>query len=444
MKSSSFGGGVHPRADIEHGKHLTDTKMIVSAEPPTVVVIPLSQHIGAPTLPLVQTGDLVQMGQKIGEAKGFVCAAVHASVSGKVMAVENRPVQSGGVDLCVVIENDKQEQWHESVQKRQEVQNLSAQELLSIVKEAGIVGMGGAAFPTHVKLSPPEDKKIDTLILNGAECEPYLTADHRMMVEKSSEIAQGIQIICKILGVTRAIIGIEVNKPDAIIAIQKAVENMDGIEVRSLEVKYPQGSEKHLIKALIGREVPSGGLPMDVGVVVQNVSTAAAIYDAVAEGKPLIERVVTVTGGGIATPQNLWVKIGTPFILLLEQCGGMTARAEKLISGGPMMGVAQHDTQVPVVKGTSGILVLSADEADKDLEQACIRCGKCVDVCPAGLLPLHIANFSEKGLFETTERYRAMDCIECGCCAYVCPAKRYLTQHIRIAKREVAQMQKKK
>jgi electron transport complex protein RnfC len=316
--------------------------------------------------------------------------------------------------------------------------DLSADEIKNMIKDAGIVGMGGAAFPTNVKLSPPKEKTIDTVIINGAECEPYLTADHRLMVEHPKEIVEGLKIIMKSLGVNEGHIGIEENKPDAIEAMKSAIAGESNIEVWPLEIKYPQGAEKMLIKAIKGREVPSKGLPMDIGAVVQNVGTALAVYEAVRLGKPLMERVVTITGNGIKEPGNIMVRIGTLMSDVIEQCGGLVDGAVKVISGGPMMGFAQWMLDVPVVKGTSGILVLREDEyVSSDEYSACIRCGSCIDVCPMGLNPSILSIYAEKGFFEDAKENNLFDCFECGSCAYVCPAKRPMVQFMRLAKSQV-------
>lgn len=300
--------------------------------------------------------------------------------------------------------------------------------------EAGIVGLGGAAFPTHVKLSPPKEKKIDTVILNGAECEPYLTSDHRLMLERSKDILEGLKIIMKILGVSKGYIGIEQNKPDAITKMKEVARGETNIEVRDLKVKYPQGAEKQLIKAILDRDVPAGGLPMDVGVVVQNVGTAKAIYDACRYGRPLIERVVTVTGRGVNEPKNLRVRIGTQFSQLLDECGGFKDSTVKVIAGGPMMGIAQTNTEVPVIKGTSGILILTSKEAEKAEYLPCFRCGRCIEACPMKLQPSILSVLIEKGKYQEAKENNLLDCFECGSCAYVCPAKRPMVQFMKLAK----------
>ncbi len=432
-KAATFERGIHP----EYHKELAAGQPITQAGLPQRVVIPVSQHIGAPATPSVNIGDEVKKGQVIGGTTAFVSSPVHASISGKVIAIADFPGATGRMVQSIVIESDGRD---EAVpfKEHPDYLNLPADEIKTLIKEAGIVGMGGAAFPTSVKLSPPKEKTIDTVIINGAECEPYLTADHRLMVERPKEVVEGLKIIMKSLGVRQGYIGIEENKPDAIEAMKSAVSGESNIEVRSLEVKYPQGAEKMLIKAINGREVPSKGLPMDVGVVVQNVGTALAVYEAVRYGKPLIERVVTVTGRGIRKPANMMVRIGTLMSEVIEQCGGLVEDAVKVIAGGPMMGFAQWSLDVPVVKGTSGILVLTKDEyVSSDEYSACIRCGSCIDVCPMGLNPSMLSILSEKGFFEETKEYNIFDCFECGSCAYVCPAKRPMVQLMRLAKSQI-------
>lgn len=432
-KTATFERGIHPK----YRKELAAGKSITQANLPQRIVIPVSQHIGAPAKPEVNIGDEVKRGQVIGSTTGFVSSPVHSSISGKVTAIADFPTSVGKMVQSIVIESDGKDQAI-SLKEHPDYMNLSADEIKAVIKDAGIVGMGGAAFPTNVKLSPPKEKTIDAVIINGAECEPYLTADHRLMVEHPTEVVEGLKIIMKSLGVIEGHIGIEENKPDAIKAMESAISGESNIKVWPLEIKYPQGAEKMLIKAVKGREVPSKGLPMDVGVVVQNVGTALAVYEAVRFGKPLLERVVTVTGNGIREPKNMMVRIGTLMSDVIEQCGGLVDGAVKVISGGPMMGFAQWTLDVPVVKGTSGILVLAEDEyVSSDQYSACIRCGSCIDVCPMGLNPSILSIYSEKGFYEDAKANNLFDCFECGSCAYVCPAKRPMVQFIRLAKSQV-------
>ena len=439
IRTLTFKGGTHP----PHSKKTTEKLPLEKANAPKIVVIPMQQHIGAPCEAIVKVGDEVKVGQKIGEPKGFVSAPIHSSVSGKVIAVEPRLYSGGSKVLCVIIESDMQDQVHESVAPKGKLEDLSADQIKNIIKEAGIVGMGGATFPTHVKLAPPPGKEIDTVVLNGAECEPYLTSDHRLMLEKPGDVVKGLSALMKALGVKKGYIGIENNKPDAIEAVYNAAKGVDGIEVVALKAKYPQGAEKQLINACTGREVPSGGLPADIGVVVSNVGTAAAIANAINTGMPLVERIVTVTGKGVKQPKNLLVKIGTSFREVIEQCGGFDGKTGKVIGGGPMMGIAQFSVDVPVIKGTSGILVLTEEEARLPKASNCIRCGKCVEVCPMNLMPMHLSANALADRFEQAETLHAMDCIECGSCSFVCPAKRPLVDSIRVAKREILEKRKK-
>jgi electron transport complex protein RnfC len=434
----TFKGGIYP----SHGKENTEHKAVERAVIPQLVSIPLHQHIGAPCQPLVKPGDIVKLGQKIGQPRGFVGAPIHASVSGVVKGIQQLPHPSMGQGLAVVIENDGKDEIDESITPK-DMESLTGDMLKSLILEAGIVGMGGATFPTHVKLSPPEGKKVDTVILNGAECEPYLTADHRLMLENPHDVIDGLRIIMKVLGVNRGYIGIEDNKRDAVQAITQAIHGIKDIKVIALRTKYPQGAEKQLIAAITSRHVPSGGLPMDVGVIVNNVGTAAAIAKAIKTGMPLIERIVTVTGGGVIEPKNLMVRIGTSFREVIEQCGGLADNPAKVISGGPMMGIAQYTLDVPVVKGTSGIIVLTHQEAKTSPENPCIRCGKCVEVCPIRLMPLLVSAKALKGDYGSSEQLHALDCIECGSCSYICPAKRPLVQSIRVAKREIMAKRKR-
>jgi electron transport complex protein RnfC len=430
----TFSGGVHP-AD---NKSLTAHKPTVPASLPKRAIIPLSQHIGAPTKALVVIGQEVKKGEKIGETTGFVSAPVHSSISGKVVALGSFPHILGMDIPAVVIESDGKDEWVSGLKENPDYMMLSPDELKKLVQDAGIVGMGGATFPTHVKLSPPKEKPIDVVILNGAECEPYLTSDHRLMLEKSKEIVEGLKILMRILNVSRGYIGIEANKPDAIESMTKAAAGSPEVKVWPVKVKYPQGAEKMLIKAIAGRTVPAGALPMDVGVVVQNVGTAEAIYNAVRYSKPLIERYVTVTGRGVKEPKNFLARIGTPFSQMIEEAGGLTSEAAKVIAGGPMMGISQYTLDVPVIKGTSGITVLPKNEVSTNSYGPCIRCGRCIDACPMKLQPSYIGLYIEKGHYEDAKDYNLMDCFECGSCTFVCPANRPMVQWVKKAKKELA------
>ncbi len=465
-----FNGGIHP----PYNKELTEGSKIQIGKIPERVVVPLSQHIGLTCEPVVKVGDKVKKGQKIGESpylangKIPVSAPVHTSISGIVASIGPSPHPAGSEVPSISIDSDGTDEWIEGLTEREDYLSIEPEELKHIIYEAGIVGLGGAAFPTHAKLNPPPDKKIRNLILNGAECEPYLTTDHRLMVDRSKDIIQGLKIMMKILSVESAYIGIEENKPDAIEMISEVIEKEPTcdigvdvyrdrtglerlisrrkgptIEVVELETKYPQGAEKQLIKVILGREVPEGGLPMDVGVVVHNVGTAVAVYEAVRYGRPLIERVVTVSGPGIKWPKNLLARIGTPIRQLIEECGGFVGGPGKVIVGGPMMGVSQYTLDVPVVKGTSGIIVFPREYIESEDSNPCIRCGMCVRACPMKLMPNMIALYAELDMPEEAKRYHPLDCIECGCCAYVCPAKRPLVQLIRYAKREILNKKKK-
>jgi electron transport complex protein RnfC len=431
----TFKGGIHP----PDNKHFTKDKAIETMPLPKKVIIPVHQHIGAPCNILVNIGDEVKEGQKICEANGFVSSPIYASIAGKVTAIEPfvHPVIAKHVN-SIVIENPEGKTDSIAYQNN-EWTTLSSETIINLIKEAGIVGLGGAAFPTHVKLTPPKEKKIEALVVNGVECEPYLTNDYRLMLEKTNNIIEGIQIILKVLGINKAFIGIEANKKDAVKIFKDKIESLglqDKIETVMLKVKYPQGAEKQLIKAILKKEVPSGGLPFDVGVIVQNIGTVYAIQQAVCSGKPLIERVITVSGDGIKDPKNVLVRLGTPFKDIVEYCGGLTGEIKKILMGGPMMGIAQYTLDVPVIKGTSGILLL---KSISDIEEAaCIKCGRCVSVCPMYLSPNHIGAFAKIGDFNKCKEYGVLDCIECGSCAYVCSAGIPLVHYFKYAKMRLA------
>jgi electron transport complex protein RnfC len=438
MSAVTFEGGLHPPG----GKGPTEKLAVEKMAVPSEVVIPLSQHIGAPAKAAVEAGAEVKMGQMVGEPSGFISAAIHASVSGKVKAVEPRVGMMGVDIMSVVIENDGQDTPADIKGLGDGWKEAGPDELKVKVASAGIVGMGGATFPTVVKLSPPAAKPIDTVILNGAECEPMLTADHRLMLESTEEVIRGLNIVLKILGAKRGIIGVEENKPDAIEAVRKAAGS--DIEVMVLKVKYPQGAEKQLISACLGRIVPSLGLPMDVGVVVHNVGTAKAISDAVVHGRPLIERIVTVSGSAAKRPANLLVRVGTPISEVIELTGGVQGSLGKLIVGGPMMGIAQRTDEAPVTKATSGILLFSQDEVSTEDPLPCIRCGRCIRSCPMRISPTDIATFSRKQMLEEAEAADALDCMECGTCAYGCPSAIPLVQEIRLGKALINASKRKK
>ncbi len=434
----SFKGGIHP----PHSKKSTEKKAVVRAVEPSVVAIPLHQHIGAPCEAIVEVGDEVKVGQKIGKAATFVSAPIHSSISGKVIDITVKEIL-GGKTTCIVIESDGKNTISEEVKPKGDISSLKGEEILGIIKEAGIVGMGGAGFPTHVKLSPPPNKPIDVVILNGAECEPYLTADHRLMLENPESILYGLKALMKVLSVKKGYIGIEINKMDALNKLTELAMNDDQIEVVGLKTKYPQGAEKQLIYACTKKQVPSGGLPMDAGAVVCNVATSAAVSNALKTGMPLVERICTVTGSGVKEPKNILIKTGTMISEIVDQCGGFTEDLGKVIWGGPMMGIAMMNVSVPSTKTTSGILCLNEKEATFPPSGACIKCGKCVDICPAFIQPMLIDAYSLKSDYDMSEKLRVLDCIECGSCSFVCPSKRALLHSIRVAKREVLARRKR-
>ncbi len=391
---------------------------------------------------IVNKGDLVKAGQLIATAKGFVSANIHSSVSGKVNKIDSIADSTGYKQAAVIIDVEGDE-WIDSIDRSDDIKKeifLSSEDIIKKCLESGIVGMGGATFPSHVKLTVPSGKKCDILIINGVECEPYLTSDHRLMIERGEEVLIGVSILMKALKVEKAMIGIENNKPDAISNLTKLSENFKGISVHPLKIKYPQGAEKQLIRALTGREVPSGHLPLDVGTVVQNVATAYAVYEAIQKNKPLFERVVTITGPSLKNPGNFIVRTGTPVSKLIEAAGGLPDDTGKIINGGPMMGKAINGTGIPVVKGTSGIIVVPGKESGRYPVNPCIRCAKCVSVCALGLQPYLLMALSEKNMFERAENEKITDCMECGCCSYTCPAGRPLLDYIRLGKSTVIKM----
>ncbi|KPU43834.1 electron transport complex subunit RnfC [Oxobacter pfennigii] len=439
MKAFTFKRGIHP----PHGKHFTENKQIEYLLPKGDLVFPLSQHIGAPCEPLVQKGDRVLLGQKIGVEKGFVSSPIHSSVSGTVKNIAPMLTAGGTKVMSIVIENDGLYEKHESLKPRESYQGMSKEELTKIIQEAGVVGMGGATFPTHVKLAPPPDSKIDRIIVNGAECEPFITSDYRVMLEESKRIIEGLKIVLYMFPEAKGYIGIEDNKPQAIEAMRNAARDEKNIEISVLQTKYPQGGEKQLIYAITGRKVPTGGLPSAVGCIVQNIETMVAIERAVLRGRPVMRRIVTVTGGAINEPKVFNVRIGTSFRELIEAAGGFKEDPVKIIAGGPMMGTTVSNIDIPVVKGTSSILCLTAKEAAIPDESNCIRCGKCVGACPMNLIPSTMNALALRNDFEMFEKYRGMDCIECGSCSFVCPAKRHLVQSFRTAKRTILANRKK-
>ena len=425
----SFFGGIHPKEN----KWYAEDQAVQAFPEPDLLVIPMSQHIGAPCKPLVKKGDRVTMGQKIGDNQGL-CVPVHASVSGTVKSVEMKPHSNGTTVMAVVIQNDHLDELCPDIKPRtqEEVDQLTAEELMGIIREAGIVGMGGATFPTHVKLSSGLGK-VDTIIVNAGECEPYITADDRLCQEYPKELLSGLNVIMKILGLNSAHIGIEDNKPKAVKALKREIDPATGIVVDVLPAKYPQGAEKQLIQAITGREVPSGGLPAAVGCAVFNAATVKAIYDAVYEGMPLIKRIVTVSGDVLMEPKNLLVPIGTAFNDLIEACG-YSENPYKVLSGGPMMGAAQYDLSVPTIKGVNAITVLGKSNKYDVKDARCLRCGKCIDACPMKLMPVLMYKSMQSNDIQEMKDNNIMDCIECGSCAYTCPASVPLVLGFRVAK----------
>lgn len=430
---------------LEENKQRTENKPIEALPLTSRVYVPLSQHLGKICLPLVKPQDLVLKGQKIAEVEAHVYSPIHASISGKVASIQEWPHPMLGRCKAIVIENDGQDRPTSQQANRptEEINKLTPEQLRNIIFDAGVVGMGGAGFPSHIKLNPP--KPVDALIINAAECEPYLTGDYRLMVEKTEEVLKGVELVRKCLGVKDVYIGIEDNKPEAVNKFKVSAEGGSACggqsvkpKVKVLKSQYPQGGEKQLIKNILGREVPSGKLPFDIGAVVHNIGTCFAIYEAVYLNKPLYERVVTVAGSCLSNPKNLLVRIGTPIKDLIDFCGPLRVEPAKIVIGGPMMGLAQYTTEVPVIKTTSGVILFNEKEAGIFQEEFCIRCGACVRACPAGLMPCLINLASENEKWTEAKAYKALDCIECGLCNYVCPANRRLTQSIKRAKLEAA------
>ena len=440
MGLATFKGGVHPY----EGKELSEHKPVQILMPKGDLVYPMSQHIGAPAIPLVKKGDKVLAGQKIGEASGFISANVICSVSGTVKAVEPRRVANGAMVNSIVVENDGEYTAVEGLGAERDPAKLSKQEIRDLVKEAGIVGLGGAGFPTHVKLAPKDESKIEYILVNGAECEPYLTSDYRLMMEEPEKLVGGLKVILQLFDNAKGVIGIENNKPEAIKKLQELVKGESRIEVCPLQTKYPQGGERSLIYAVTGRKVNSSMLPADAGCIVDNVDTVISVYNAVCKTTPLMRRVVTVTGDAIANPQNFQVKIGTNMQELIEAAGGFKTEPEKLIAGGPMMGMALFGTDIPVTKTNSALLCMSKDEVAANAETPCIRCGKCVSVCPSHIVPVKMMKAALKGDCKAFEKVGGMECMECGSCTFICPAKRPLTQAFKEMRKTVAANRRKK
>lgn len=451
----TFKQGIYLKED----KELSEEQRIRRVSPPARVILPLAQHIGAPCESLVKKGDLVKKGEKIADSDSFVSSPIHASISGKVISIEKMPHPVGGGVTAIIIkrEDGKEEgqvrdedngegEVRERENKELEISSLKTEDILGKIREAGIVGLGGAAFPTHVKLSPPKDKPIDTIILNGCECEPYLTSDHRIMLERTEDCICGLKIIMKAVDAKSGYVAIEKNKPQAIALFKDKLKGVSNIKVVPLKCKYPQGGEKMLIKAILDREVPwvtsnggalRPGLPMDVGAIVSNVGTAVAITEAIKWGKPLLERVVTITGTAIKNPSNLLVSLGTPFSHIIDECGGLKEDVGKIIMGGPMMGISQYTLDIPIIKGTSGILVLTRAEALLKEEKVCIKCARCIDHCPMGLLPTTLVRLAKRERWDSLKEYNINECIECGCCSYVCPSKIPLVHFIKLGKLQI-------
>ncbi len=439
MGQSTFKGGTHPY----EGKELSMSTPIEVMEPGEELVFSMSQHIGAPATPVVAVGDTVKMGQLIGEASGFISANIVSSVSGEVKAVEPRLLSSGAKATCVVIANDGQYEPIEGLGEDRDYTALSKEEIRQIIKDAGIVGMGGAGFPTNVKVTPKNEEDIDYVIINGAECEPYLTSDYRLMLEKAEELVNGLRVLVSLFDRAKGVIAIEDNKPEAIAKLQYLTQDDPKLEVKVLKTKYPQGAERQVIYVVTGRKINSGKLPADAGCIVDNVQTVLAVYNAVCKCTPSMSRVMTMTGDAMAEPRNYEVKFGMSHAEVLEKAGGLNGEAEKLISGGPMMGMAMYDLNTPVTKTSSSILAMSKDEVAAWEPTNCIRCGRCATVCPSHLVPQMMAQAVQRNDLEYFEKINGMECYECGSCTYVCPAKRRLTQAFKKARRAVMDNRKK-
>ena len=437
MSILTFKGGIHPK----DGKAMSKAKAIKTLTPKGEIVIPLSQHIGAPATPCVEVGDRVLVGQKIGEAAGFISANVHSSVSGTVKKIEPRMVANGTMVNSVIIEND--DTYEEYIWELKDYADMSKDDIRAAIKEAGIVGMGGAGFPTNVKLTPKNEEAIEYVIVNGAECEPYLTSDYRRMIEQPEILIEGLKIVLSLFDNAKGIIAIEDNKIDAITALKKLTKNEKNIEVKGVYTKYPQGGERALIYAVTGREVNSSMLPADVGCVVNNVDTMFAIYNAIINHKPLYSRIVTITGDAVTTPGNYLVPIGTSFNEVIEAAEGFKRTPEKIIAGGPMMGISVFTTDIPITKGTSAILAFRKDPVASVKPSPCINCGKCLEVCPGRVMPSRLATMAEHGDVDGFIDNYGMECCECGCCSYICPAKRNLTQSIKSMRKDILASRKK-
>lgn len=432
----TFRGGIHPGTHADPGfKSATNTKPIEAMKAPEQVILPVSMHIGAPASPIVKVGDIVDMGQMIAEAPAPVCAPVHASVSGKVIAVEPRLHGNGSKVLSIVIENDFEDRLHESVHPY-DFEAMTNEERIEHIRTGGIVGHGGATFPTHIKIQSGIGK-VDTVIINGAECEPYITSDHRLLLEHPEDMVEGLKLLVKILGVKQGLIGIEENKSDTYAKIEELIAGDPTLKLCPLKCRYPQGAEKQLINAVTGREVPSGKLPADAGCAVFNVDTAGAIYRRFATGMPVVRRIVTVSGSAVANPKNLEVRVGTPMEKLIDECGGFKEAPNKLLMGGPMMGVAQYSLDIPVMKGTNAFLAFCGEEDKRVEEPQCIRCGKCINACPMHLLPIFMNVYGKAEDLDTAVEVGVLDCIECGSCAYECPARIPLVQQFRLTKGQI-------